>query len=267
MRGAMTTGTSSLVASTDALRAVRVRLALRTLGVAAVTGVGTGVVVAGVGGRLVMKIIALTAAPATGRVTANGNTVGDFTVEGTLSILLFSGLLFGLVGGLLYLSFRPWLTSLGPWRGLAYGIVVLALMGHTVFESTNFDFRVFGSTGVNLALFALLFIGFGLVIAPAFERLAAAAERSRTAAAVAWLGMLPALLFVALAMSAAIAALFGQGTDARPEFALLTFGTFLAGALGRIIGVGRPAALAVIALPVLAGGVITATALAHILTG
>jgi len=265
MRGAVATGTS--VGGVRAGDPSAVRIALRTVGVAAVTGVGTGVVVAGLGGRLVMKIIALAAAPATGRVTANGNTVGDFTFEGTLSIILFSGLLFGIIGGLLYLSLRPWLASLGPWRGLAYGVAVLALMGHTVFDPDNFDFRVFGSTGVNLALFALLFIGFGLVIAPAFERLATAAERSPAAAAIAWLGMLPAILFVALGLTATVAGLLGQSSDTRPEFGLLIFGTLLAGALGRIIGVGRPAALALVALPVLAGAVITASAVGRILTG
>ena len=265
MRGVIATGTS--VPGVRAGHPSALRVALRTLGVAAVTGVGSGVVVAGLGGRLVMKIIALAAAPATGRVTANGNTVGDFTFDGTLSIILFSGLLFGLIGGLLYLSLLPWLTSLGPWRGLAFGVAVLALMGHTVFDPTNFDFRGFGSTGVNLALFALLFIGFGLVIAPAFERLAAAAERSRAAAAVAWLGMLPACLFVAFGITATVAGLLGQGADTRPEFGLLILGTLLAGALGRIIGAGRPAALALIALPVLAGFVITASAVARILSG
>jgi len=65
----------------------------------------------------------------------------------------------------------------------------------------------------------------------------------------------------------AVAGLLGQGADARPEFGLLILGTLLAGALGRVIGVGRPAALALVALPVLAGGLITASAIARILTG
>ena len=239
---------------------------LRFLGVAAVAGVLTGIVVAGLGGRLVMKVIAVAAGPsAVGRVTGNGNTVGDLTLEGTVALVVFSGVFEGLVGGLLYLALRPWLTPLRAWRGLGFGVAVLALMGHVVLEPDNFDFRVFGSVGLSVGLFAALFLLYGLVIAPVFERVASAAGRSRAAAVVAWLGVVPAILFIALGIGGTVAGLLGLNPESRPVFGLLILGTLLAGALGRLVGPRRPAALAIVALPVLAGAVITGTAIGRIL--
>lgn len=266
MRGAWTTGTSGRVGvGVGESSAARLTQAVRTLGVATVAGVSTGVLVGGLGGRLIMKLIALAAEPAaTGRVTSNGNTVGDLTVEGTLAIVVFSGIFSGLIGGLLYLALRPWLQPLGRWRGLAFGGAVLALMGHSVLEPDNFDFRVFGPTALSVALFAALFLVFGLVIAPAFDRFAAAARRSRAAAVVAWLGVVPAILVIALGLGGTVAGLLGQNADIRPVFGLLIVGTLLAGAVGRFIGVGRPAALAVVALPVLIGAWVTGSGVASI---
>ena len=242
--------------------------AVRLLGVAAVAGVLTGIVVAGLGGRLVMKLVALTAgAGAVGKVTANGNAVGDLTFPGTFELVLFSGVFEGLIGGLLYLALRPWLRQLGPWRGLAFGVVVLALMGHAVFDPDNGDFRRFGAVGLNVVLFSALFVVYGLVIAPLVDWLGRAAERSRTASAIAGLGVIPAILFIALGVGATAAGLLGLNAEFRPAFGLLILGTLLAGALGRIIGERRPAALAVVAVPVLAGVAVTAPAIARIVGG
>lgn len=268
MRGAATGRSGVVGVGAGAPSAARVTQALRALGVATVAGLGTGVLVGGLGGRLIMKLIALAAEPgATGRVTANGNTVGDLTVEGTLAIVVFSGVFSGLIGGLLYLALRPWFEPLGRWRGLAFGVAVLALMGHSVLEPDNFDFRVFGSTALNVGLFAALFLVFGLLIAPFFDRVAAAAQRSRAAAVVAWLGVVPAILVIALGVGSTVAGLLGQNAEVRPLLGLLIIGTLLAGALGRFIGVGRPAALAVVALPVLVGAWVTGSGVVRILTG
>lgn len=246
----------------DALRS------LRTLGVAAIAGVGTGVVVAGLGGRLVMKLIALAAGPsAIGRVTANGNIVGELTFAGTLSIIIFSGILFGIIGGLLYAAVRPWLSGLGRWRGVVFGVVVLALMGHLVFEASNFDFRVFGATGLNVGLFAGLFILYGLVIAPVFDVIEGAAARYRPVSLIVWLAALPAAGLIVLAVASSVAGALGQIPDFHATLGVLVLGSLLAGAGGRVIGVGRPASFAMIAIPVIVGGFITGNELAHILFG
>lgn len=250
------------VPHTSALRS------LRMLGVATVAGIGTGAVVAGLGGRAIMKVIALTAGPdAIGRSTANGNTVGDLTANGTLVLVVFEGIFNGLVGGLLYLGLRPWLVRLGRWRGVAFGLIALALMGHLVFDSRNFDFRIFGATGVNVGLFAALFVLYGLALGPVFDLVERQAGRSRLVAGICWLAVLPGVLMLVVGTASAIGGALGQSADDRRAFGLLLIGTLVAGAIGRVIGVGRPASVAIIALPVLVGGFITANELARILFG
>jgi hypothetical protein len=242
--------------------------AFRLLGVAAIAGVFTGIVVAGLGGRVIMKLVALTAgAGAVGKVTENGNTVGDLTLPGTLQLVLFSGVMLGLIGGLLYLALRPWLAWFGRWRGFAFGVIVLALMGHAVFEPGNGDFRRFGAVGVNVALFSALFVLYGLLIAPLVDWIARAADHSRAAAAVAWIGVVPAVVSIALGVGATAAGLLGLNAELRAAFGLLIVGTLLAGALGRIIGERRPASLAVVAVPVIGGVAVTAPAIARIIGG
>jgi hypothetical protein len=61
--------------------------------VALTTGVGAGILAAGAGGRLVMRLLAVTAGPeAQGQVTEANEVVGRISVDGTIGFLLFAGL-------------------------------------------------------------------------------------------------------------------------------------------------------------------------------
>lgn len=215
-----------------------------------------------------MKLIAVAAGPeAIGRTTENGNRIGDLTVGGTLELVVFGGVFPGLIGGTLYLALRPWLAPLGGRRGLVFGILLLGLMGHVVFDPTNFDFRTFGHVGLNVGLFAALFLLFGATSAAAVERLDRAAHHSRAAAAIAWLGVAPAALFIGLGLASTVALLLGMSFEGSPALGLVLVGTIAAGVVGRMIGAGRPAALAVVAVPVLAGLALTGPAVFKILAG
>jgi hypothetical protein len=68
--------------------------------VVGVAGLLTGVIVAGIGGRLLMRVAAA-AAPiaATGAITEAGNTVGDITIAGTLAFIFGIGIFSGVMGG------------------------------------------------------------------------------------------------------------------------------------------------------------------------
>jgi len=261
------TGTTGVVEGGAATPVTqRVRGALRSLGNAAVAGVATGIIVAGLGGRLVMKIVALIAGPgAMGNVTANGNTVGDFTLNGTMALVIFSGVFEGLIGGLLYVALRPWLERLGRWRGLAFGVVVLALMGHAVLEPGNGDFRRFGPVGLNVALFAALFLLYGVTLAPVFDAIARGADRSRVVAAIAWLGVIPGTLIIVLGVGGTVAGLLGLNPDFRPAFGLAIVGTLVVGMLGRLLGPRNVVARALVAAVLLAGVLVTGTDIARIL--
>jgi hypothetical protein len=141
-------------------------LLLRGMGIGMVAGIAAGFVAGGIGSRLAMKIVAVVAGPgARGRITENGNAIGDFTASGTIFLLLFGAML-GTIGGLLYLALRPWLASAGRWRGLAFGAILLATIRAGTIDAQNFDFTHFGIPALNVALFAALPLAFGLLVAP-----------------------------------------------------------------------------------------------------
>ena len=69
----------------------------RRVALLGVAGVISGVLVGGVLGRIVMRISAVAAGPEmVGRLTENGNRVGEFTIVGTMILIVFVG---GFSGG------------------------------------------------------------------------------------------------------------------------------------------------------------------------
>jgi hypothetical protein len=135
------------------------------------SGFLAGIIVGGVGGRLAMRFSALAGGSAiSGLLTENGNVVGDITVEG-ISFIFISGAIAGVFGGLLYVAARGWLPVSRPWRGAAFGVLLLLAFGSGIIDGNNPDFSRFGPPVSNIGLFASLFILFGIVVAPIAERL------------------------------------------------------------------------------------------------
>jgi hypothetical protein len=143
---------------------VTVAAGLRALGGCVAAGLVVGLVVAGLGSRVVMRLLAVADPDASGTITENGNVVGEITAGGSLALLIFVGLPFGLVAGLVVFAVRRWLPQRPAWRGLALAAVLLGLFGGTVIDPDNIDFRLLEPTGLALALFGLLFpaAGYGL---------------------------------------------------------------------------------------------------------
>ena len=57
------------------------------------TGLGLGVVIGGIGGRLAMYLLARLNPEATGVVSDDGFVMGQFTLSGTLNLLVVGGFL------------------------------------------------------------------------------------------------------------------------------------------------------------------------------
>ena len=140
-----------------------VAAALRPLGGCLAAGLVVGIVIAGLGSRLVMRLLAIADPDAEGSFTENGNQVGEITFGGTIGLLVFIGAPSGLLAGLIVFAVRRWLPGGQPWRGLAFSSVLLALLGGTVIDPDNIDFRLLQPAGLAIALFGLLFLaaGFG----------------------------------------------------------------------------------------------------------
>ncbi|MEX0800245.1 MAG: hypothetical protein WD379_03390 [Dehalococcoidia bacterium] len=141
------------------------------LAAAVVSGMVAGAVAGGVGSRIAMRITALTASDAQqGAITEAEATVGEITGGGTFFLIFFGGIAFGSFGGLLYAGMRRWVSDAGPWRGLVFGGLLLAMFGWAIVEGDNPDFAAFGSPTLNIVMFASLYVAFGLIIAPLFDR-------------------------------------------------------------------------------------------------
>jgi hypothetical protein len=225
------------------------RALARHLGLSSLAGAITGVLVGGLLGRVVMRISGFAAGPSlVGVTTENGNRVGDITFAGTLALMTFVALPFGVLGGIVYAIVEPWLRRAGRWRGVAYGAGLLLAVGFLVLDPDNFDFTRFGLPVLNVVMFAALFLAFGVVIAWLFDTLKKQRDGNGRAARVvdilAWLSLLPAFAVVALFV--------GGGAGLEPPLAILAVAVLIIPAvvlwrrLPRAIGYASIAAMLVV---------------------
>jgi hypothetical protein len=124
----------------------------------------SALVVGGIGGRIVMGISAAAAGPEmVGRITENGNRIGEFTIGGTLFLILLISVFAGLFGSVIVVGSDPWLRWMGPLEGLGFGLAILALNG----QQTNFgstDFLMLEPASLNIGMFAALNLLFGFSV-------------------------------------------------------------------------------------------------------
>ena len=250
----------------------------RTVAPGTLSGFVAGAIVGGAGSRIAMRIAGIAAGDALqGAETEAGFFVGEITADGTVSLVILGGFV-GALGGLLYLAARRWMADAGRWRGLAFGALILAIYGSAIVERDNPDFHRFGPPLLNIATFASLFVFFGLLVAPLFERIERAlpppsTERSglgaRAAQAFGLLLVLPAVMSIGFVAGEgdAILLLLPYVLVVMPIASLLlarAAGRFdrLSDFRGHRLAMG--AALGVLALPVALGLVLDVRAVADI---
>jgi hypothetical protein len=188
-----------------------VRRYLWYLAVAVTSGAAAGILAAGSGGRLVMRLLAVTAgAEAQGRITEAEEIVGRITVDGTIGFVVFTGLFVGLPSAAGYLLLRRWLPP-GRAAGLAYGILLLVVAGTRLepLRRGNPDFDLVGPGWLAVVAFTALVVFHGMLIVALAGRLSRAvpllAAQPRAVAVHA-----PLLLFVLPGPSVALV-LIGVG--------------------------------------------------------
>lgn len=101
-----------------------------------------GIVIAGLGGRLVMRLAALLVPSATGQFTENGNRIGEITIAGSLALIVFVGLLSAVVLGVVWVVIAPWLPGRGVVRGVVAMPLAVGLGAFGLVEGSNPDFAV-----------------------------------------------------------------------------------------------------------------------------
>ncbi|MEY2475400.1 MAG: hypothetical protein QOG87_715 [Actinomycetota bacterium] len=186
-----------------------VHVARRYLWFVAVTtaaGAGAGMLMAGPGGRLAMRLLAATAGDsAQGRLTEAEETVGRISVGGSVGLVLFTALFFGLASGLLYMLIRRWLPA-GRLGGLLCGALLVVLFSPAIdpLRKANPDFDIVGPGWLSVATFIALGLGQGMLVAAVAGRFSRSLPMVRAEAPVlARYGVvLPLFLFVAPAVVA-----------------------------------------------------------------
>jgi hypothetical protein len=168
--------------------AARSRLArlARYGAIMAAAGVLAGLLAAGAGGRVAMRVLALTAAPdMQGMVTEGGAVIGDITLGGTLAFIAFAGVLSGLLTGGLYALMLPLLPR-GRAGGLLLGAIVLVLAGSRLdpLRSDNFDFALVSPDWLSVLLFTAVALFQGLLVVALAGRMSAGAPPLRPVASV-----------------------------------------------------------------------------------
>ncbi len=235
----------------------------RHVGAASLAGIVAGILVAGLLGRVAMRLAGFMSRPdLIGIETSNGNRVGEITFTGTVSLAVFVGIPAGILGAALFASAEPWLHRFRPWQGVAFGLILLLAAGFIFIDPANFDFQRFGSAPVNVATFAVLFVAFGAVIAWLFERFRRAIEGTD--------GKVGALEFLGWLAALAVGVLSGLfftsiGGLSDPVLGLLFVTVMIVPAIVRWRGLPPVIAYAAFALPFVLGALRTLTGISQML--
>jgi hypothetical protein len=136
-------------------------------------GVIAGVLVIGAGGRLAMRLLAVTAGDgAQGQITEADEIVGRISLDGTIGFVLFNGVFGGIVFSGPYLILRRFLPP-GRLGGVAFGLGLLVVLGTTLdpLRPENRDFDIVGPGWLAVAVFSALAVAFGVALAAVMARL------------------------------------------------------------------------------------------------
>jgi hypothetical protein len=129
---------------------------LRDITRGGLAGLVVGIVVAGLGGRLVMRLAALVVPSASGSFTENGNRIGEITVVGTAGLIVGLGLVATVLLATVWVAISPWLPGKGLVRGLVAMPIAIALGAFALIDSGNPDFVVLAHDPVVVAILLAL---------------------------------------------------------------------------------------------------------------
>ena len=158
-------------APTRSVILVRIVDVLRDIARGGLAAALAGIVVLGLGGRVVMRIAAAVNPDATGLRTEAGEVVGVVTAQGSLGLLVFGGLASGIVAGIVWVVVSPWIPGTGPRRWLLAMLVTVALGGSFLVQSGNPDFVILGPDLPIVAMLLGLVALFGAAVAWLDERI------------------------------------------------------------------------------------------------
>ena len=147
--------------------------AARTLGVITAVGVVCGWLVVGVLSRLAMLLLAELNPVATGVTSDDGFVMGQFTLSGSLNLLLVAGTGFGVLGAGIYTALRGLAIGPGWFRLLSLSVGGGVVAGSQIVHSEGVDFRLLEPLWLAVSLFVLLPVVYVGMLVAVSERLLA----------------------------------------------------------------------------------------------
>jgi len=148
---------------------------VRLMALLLLSGIIAGITVIGAGGRLAMRLLAVTGGEeAQGRLTEAQEVVGEITVDGTIGFVLFVGVLGGVALSALYFVTRRCLPP-GALGGAIFGLLLLVVAGTRVdpLDPGNPDFDIVGPGWLAVIVFVAQALLFGATLAAVAARLSA----------------------------------------------------------------------------------------------
>lgn len=137
---------------------------LRDIARGGISGAIVGIVVGGIGARVVMRLAAILHPDAVGALTENGNRIGDITMGGTLFLVLF-GLISCAIAGVLWVIVSPWIPGHTGVRALLTAGIAIATGTPLLIIGRNPDFLILDHDPRVVSLLVALVGLIGLSIA------------------------------------------------------------------------------------------------------
>lgn len=129
--------------------------AARRLAAITLAGALLGAVVGGVVGRLTMMLLAVLNPQATGVLSDDGFSIGQFTLDGSLQ-LLGASTQFGLIGAAVYAAVRGLMTGPRWFQVLSVSAGPAVVVGALLVHADGVDFTVLQPAWLSIALFVAI---------------------------------------------------------------------------------------------------------------
>lgn len=147
-----------------------IREHLRVLSGSAFVGLVVGGLVGGVLGRIAMRVLVITSDERLkGAITDDEAEVNKFTFSGTVGLIFFIALV-GVALAWLYVGARHSLPDSTPIRAAIWAVLLWSVTGSSVFDPEGFDFTQLSPRWLAAAMFSVIFLAMGGLIAIGVER-------------------------------------------------------------------------------------------------